>query len=180
MAAAGCNRISIGIESASPRILKVLRKETDLSKGGPMIGWLKQAGIQTYLDFMIGSPGETLKEIQQTINFAIQTNPDYVQFSLLIPYPQTDLYSQILSQDTDGYDPWQSYASSPTPDFDPPLANTNFSRNKLKWIVAKAYRKFYWRPTFILDQLTSIKSMRDFFYKSKAALRLFLHKSPWQ
>lgn len=180
MASAGCKRISIGIESASPRVLKVLRKETDLTKARQKIAWLRESGIKSYLDFIIGSPGETSTEIKKTVDFAKNTNPDYVQFALLIPYPQTDLYQHTMQRDLYHQDPWLAFAQAPVPYFKPPLANHNFSRKSLMGMVVRAYRSFYWRPKFILKQLGSIRSMIDLFYKSKAALRLLIHHSPWQ
>ena len=177
MAEAGCKRISMGIESASTRVLKVLRKETDLTKVHQKIGWLKSMGIKTYLDFMIGSPGETRPEIEKTIHFARQLDADYVQFALLVPYPQTPLYQQILKQGLCQNDPWQEFARAPTPSFSPPLANEHFSRRQLMVFIDRAYRKFYWRPKHIVRELLTLKSLKDLFFKGKAALRIIFHNN---
>ena len=49
---AGCKRISFGIESASYKILKIIKKEIDLDEVRKKIFLLKSIGFEIYLDFM--------------------------------------------------------------------------------------------------------------------------------
>jgi len=91
LAQAGTHHIAIGIESASPRIQKLIRKNVRLDHAREVIGWLRQYGIRTLGFFMIGFPFETTAEIQQTIRYAAESDLDEALFSIVVPYPGTEL-----------------------------------------------------------------------------------------
>lgn len=171
---AGCKRISFGIESASYKILKIIKKEIDLDEARRKIFLLKSIGFEIYLDFMIGSPGETREDINRTILFAIELDPDYVQFAITTPYPQTDLYALGKKMGVFKSDYWRGFASSPNREFLPQLLNENLSRVKLQQLLNFAYRKFYFRPKYILRRLFTVKSIVDLLQKAKAAFRMFV------
>ena len=44
------------------------------------------------------APGETTETIQETIKFAIETNPHTLQVSLAAPYPGTFLFDQAARE----------------------------------------------------------------------------------
>ena len=70
MAEAGCERVKIGFETGSNKILKQIEKlETreEMLKGAKM---LKRAGVPFSGYFMTGFPGETDDDVRQTIDFA--------------------------------------------------------------------------------------------------------------
>ena len=96
MAEAGCERVKIGFESGSDRILKQVKKlETreEMLKGAEM---LKKAGVPFSAYFMTGFPGETDNDVRQTINFAKEIEADYYSLSVLAPYYGTELYDQLM------------------------------------------------------------------------------------
>jgi len=96
MAEAGCERVKIGFESGSNRILSQVKKlETreDMLKGAAM---LKKAGVPFSGYFMAGFPGETDDDVKQTIDFAKQVDADYYSLSVLAPYYGTELYDQLM------------------------------------------------------------------------------------
>ena len=57
--------------------------------------WTKNAGIEVIGSFVIGLPGETPELARQTIQNAIELDPDYVQFAIACPYPGTQLAKEI-------------------------------------------------------------------------------------
>ena len=68
MAEAGCERVKIGFESGSNRILSEVKKlETreEMLKGAEM---LKRAGVPFSAYFMAGFPGETDDDLKETID----------------------------------------------------------------------------------------------------------------
>ena len=96
MAEAGCERVKIGFESGSDKILKQVQKlETreEMLEGANM---LKRAGVPFSAYFMTGFPGETDDDVRQTINFAKQIEADYYSLSVLAPYYGTELYDQLI------------------------------------------------------------------------------------
>lgn len=87
-----CSKISYDVEASTDRILKMLRKWITTEQIIEVFKLTKAPRLITYADFMIGSPGETKKEILETIRFAQKINPDFAQFSITTTYPNTDLY----------------------------------------------------------------------------------------
>lgn len=96
MAEAGCERVKIGFESGSDRILaqvKKLETREEMLVGAKM---LKRAGVPFSAYFMTGFPGETDDDVRQTIDFAKKVEADYYSLSVLAPYYGTELYDQLI------------------------------------------------------------------------------------
>ena len=47
-----------------------------------------------------------------------------------------------------------------------------FTRAELRELLETAYRRFYWRPTFVARNLVQIRSPKDFMRKATAGLRM--------
>ena len=74
MAKAGCELVSIGIESGSDIILKNMSKLATVRNHEDAIKYLEKAGIIAQCGFVIGFPGETLKTIEESYKFIINNN----------------------------------------------------------------------------------------------------------
>lgn len=95
LAQAGTHHVAIAIESASPRIQKLIKKNLKLDRTHEVVGWMRKYGINSLGFFMIGFPYETVEEIEQTIRFARSTDLDEALFSIVIPYAGTELNRQV-------------------------------------------------------------------------------------
>jgi len=168
---AGCERIHYGVESANPRILKILRKGITLRQVEKAFKMTKEVGIDILAYFMIGSPTETREEIMNTIKYAKKLQPDYVHFSITTPFPATPLYQMGLEQDVFG-DYWRDFAANPTKDFVPEVWDENFDREELIELLEYAYKSFYTRPSYIAKRLLKVRSFDEFKRKANAGLRL--------
>jgi len=171
---AGCTRISYGVEAGTNRILKLLRKGITTEQVVEVFKLTKAFGFITYADFMIGSPGETKEEILETIHFAQKIKPDFVQFSITTPYPNTDLYQLGLDKKIFAEDYWLKFAMNPTKDFIPQIWNENLSYDELVNLLDYAYKSFYLRPKFIIRRALNIKSIKNLFRSTKAAVKLII------
>ena len=172
MRKAGCQRIHYGVEAGTQKILNVLRKGITLEQVERAFYWSKKVGIQTLAYFMLGSPTETKEDITATLNLAKKLNPDYAHFSITTPFPATDLYYLGLKQKILPYDYWKEFAENPRPDFRSYFWEENFTREELIALLKKAYRSFYFRPTYILKTLINIRSLPEFKAKFKAGLNM--------
>ena len=103
LAQAGTHHIAVAIESASPRIQKLIKKNLHLNKAKDVLAWTRRYGISTLGFFMIGFPTETVDEIRQTIDFARKTDLDEALFSIVIPYAGTEINKMVYEQGL--YDP---------------------------------------------------------------------------
>jgi radical SAM superfamily enzyme YgiQ (UPF0313 family) len=173
IARAGCNRIRFGVESGNAGVLENLKKDITLDQVRAAFKMAKKAGIVTFAYFMLGSPGETEKEISESIRLAKQINPDYVQFLITTPFPATELYSLGLENGVLTSDYWKEFSTHPTGNFIPQWWTEKFSHKELEEWQKKAHLSFYYRPGYVLKQLFKVKSFKELTRKARAGFRLF-------
>ena len=94
MARSGCRYVFMGIESASENTLAQYGKKTRLDDSLMAIELLKSYGIETMGSFIIGWPDDTKKKIKKTIALSKRIGLGGAQFSILTPYPGTELYEK--------------------------------------------------------------------------------------
>jgi len=169
---AGCVRIHYGVESGTQKILDTLRKGITLKQIEDAFALTKKIGIETLAYFMIGNPGETKNDIKETIKFAKKINPDYVHITATIPFPATDLYGMALSQKIIKEDIWKKFAENPSANFVPSLWNENLTNDELNKLIKRAYKQFYFRPTYIIKRILALKSLEELKIKVRAGLKM--------
>lgn len=158
MRSAGCRRLSFGVESGSPKVLELMKKGVNLKQIENAFKWCKEVGIKTLADFMIGNYGETLDDVKMTMDFMHKLDPDYAQFSICSPYPNTQLYDLAREKGLFPTDIWKEFANNPLQRFESPVWEEHFTRKELVSLTKQAYRSFYMQPKFIWKQLLKIKS----------------------
>ena len=87
MREAGCNYISVGIESGSERILKIIEKNITIQQIKEAAGMIKNSKISFEAFFMIGFPDETKEDIEKTFQLMKEIDGATVCFSIFTPYP---------------------------------------------------------------------------------------------
>ena len=92
MMAAGCNTVKVGIESGSPRVLKMIKKRIDHEKVRAAAEMFNKYGLFWSSYFMMGLPDETEEDILSTVRFMKEVNPDYASISVYEPYPGTEMF----------------------------------------------------------------------------------------
>lgn len=100
MRQAGCYNVSIGIESANDQILQNMGKGTTIDKVSKGIRMLKDAGIEVMSQYVIGSPGETLGTIKESIAYAKQSGCDYTNFYMVLPFKGTRQWDYVKEKGT--------------------------------------------------------------------------------
>ncbi len=91
---AGCTTVSIGIESGSENIInQVLNKGIDLKSTKKLVDYAREIKFPIHVWLMIGIPGETKHDIENTINYALNLNAASIGFSIATPWPGTGFYS---------------------------------------------------------------------------------------
>jgi oxygen-independent coproporphyrinogen-3 oxidase len=93
----GFNRISFGMQSAVPHVLKVLERTHNPENVSKVVGWAKSQGLATSVDLIYGAPGESLDDWKQTIEVAIALDTDHISAYSLIVEPGTKLARQVKS-----------------------------------------------------------------------------------
>ena len=175
MKKAGCYGIVFGIESGNQAILNRINKNTTLDQSKNAIQLSKKEGLITVGDFMIGLPDDTLETVTQTINFAIELNPDRALFSMTTPFPGTTLYNEYLEKgllkDNLTWDEFSLHTGTK-------FRNENLTAQEIEKLYLAAKRRFYIRPAFITKCLAKIiknpYELKSYMY---GGLYLLLEKS---
>jgi len=153
LAAAGTHHMCIAIESASPRIQKVMRKNLKLHQVKDVVRWSKENGIETLGFFMIGFPTESVEEIKMTIRFACETELDEALFSIVMPYAGTEMSRQITDQGLCNTAVEGSLV--------PQIKSSEFDFRTLKKLQRSAYVKFFLTRFRFLKMLPKLFRLRS-------------------
>lgn len=138
---AGMYRCMVAVESASPRLQKVMQKNLKIDKVHKIVDFIAAQGIMVHGAFMLGFPSETEAEMEQTIDWAARSSFHTAAFFRVIPFKGTTLFKQVeeaghaLPTDWSRYEPYQSEINlSLVPE------------DKILRLRKKAYRRFYLQP----------------------------------
>lgn len=94
MYASGCQQASVGLESGSPQVFARINKGTTLDAIERGIHFLQQAQINVSAFFIIGLPGDSMKDVTLSIKL-IRRLKIAANFNILMPYPHTAVYNEI-------------------------------------------------------------------------------------
>jgi len=95
LAAAGFTRVSFGMQSAVPHVLRTLERTHDPARVPQVVQWAKDAGLQVSLDLIYGTPGESLADWRASVDAALECGPDHLSAYALIVEDGTKLARQI-------------------------------------------------------------------------------------
>ncbi|MDD5544571.1 MAG: radical SAM protein [Acidobacteriia bacterium] len=169
MAEGGTHYVCIAIESASPRIQKMIKKNLKLDRSAEALSWMRKYKIRTLGFFMIGFPTETLDEIQGTIDYASRLDLDEALFSIATPYPGTELNKQVA--DLGLYDP--DLVSRGGDEFQL-IKTEQFDYKLLRKLQRRAYRKFFLSKLRFLRMIPKLVNVNSSMKYLRAIERNFL------
>jgi radical SAM superfamily enzyme YgiQ (UPF0313 family) len=107
---------------------------------------------------MLGFPGERIDEMKESITWASNSQLDYTFFSIVTPYPGTELYDIAVGEgyyvkDGDFKNMNVMIPHMETPDAKPSL---------VKWLQFQAYLRFYLKPRRLRKLLSSAYTVKAF------------------
>lgn len=168
---AGCRLVSIGVESGSQEMLDKIGKRITLDDVRLTVKIFKKAGIRIYNYFVIGLPWEDEDTVEDTIDFAIELDSDFISFYTATPLPGSKFYeyakeNNLINSDT-------SFSSAY---FYPSVNTHHLTKERVFQLHKKAIRKFYLRPAYIIRMLSRIRSFTEFKNYFKAGLGVLLRR----
>lgn len=158
LARAGTHHIAIAIESASSRIQKLIKKNLNLERTNEILSWARRNDVETLGFFMLGFPGETIEEINQTIHFAGKSLFDEALFSIATPYAGTELHELVRAtgsfergneRDAD----WEGVLET---------KSAEWNQRRLRRLQRKAYVHFFMTRFRFVKVLLKMKNPRMF------------------
>ncbi len=138
---AGMYRCMIAVESAVPRIQKVMKKNLKIEKVKHIVEFTAKQGVMVHGAFMLGFPSETKDEMEQTIRWAASSHFHTAAFFRVIPFKGTELFQQVehagysLPTDWSAYEPYQT-----------DINLSEVQEAEILKLRKDAYRRFYLKP----------------------------------
>jgi putative oxygen-independent coproporphyrinogen III oxidase len=94
--AQGVTRLSFGMQSAVPHVLRVLDREHEPGRPADCVRWARAAGFEhVSLDLIYGTPGESDDDWRRSLTEAIGAGPDHVSAYALIVEDGTRLAAKV-------------------------------------------------------------------------------------
>jgi len=161
MQEAGCHMIKFGVESGVQEILDKMNKGIKLDEIRQIFKWCNELRLDTHAHVMLGNVGETRETIERTIDFVKELNPSNAAFGILTPYPGTELFDMVAEirpeiKDGSRCDLRILHTASFFNE-----SFTNLDPKELEQWMKIAYRRFYWRPGYLLKALTRISNFGE-------------------
>lgn len=143
----GCLLISYGIESASNKILKSLKKHITVGQIEKTLEHTYQAGIGNKGNIIFGDKEETLETINESLIWWQKNRKYQIQLSTLNPYPGTYLYHYAISNGLI-HDKLQ-FLKAPTP-----INLTEMSDDQFRYVIHQiniAKHNLYMIPGYVIS-----------------------------
>ncbi|MDG6927379.1 MAG: B12-binding domain-containing radical SAM protein [Nitrososphaerota archaeon] len=142
----GTANMYFGVESGSQRVLDLMQKGIKLEQAASAVNLAKKYNVGVLCSYIVGFPGETPEEMDQTIKFSVKLNSDYAQFSILTPFPGTPIYYDLDKKGLIATKDWTLYTVLH------PLIKYEafgYSANLVAKKLTDAYRVFYLRLGYL-------------------------------
>lgn len=161
MKAAGFDYLEIGVESGSQEVLDNAKKGIHSKAIEEAVRVVKEAGIKTWLNFIIGLPGESRETVRESIELAVRLNPERLSVAIIVAYPGTEIYSwalngknsyHLLSSDWGQFDKYLSASVE--------LDNLSFAT--MRRLQLQMYTETYVRNLRVFDLMRLIWNNRAF------------------
>jgi len=138
MYAANLRVVFIGIEAASQTSLDEMKKKTKLEDITRACRLLEEKGMMIWAGHIIGNLEDTYADVEALIQLSNSLPIDIAQYTVITPYPGTELYETAKRQHLiDDFD-FTEYCEC-----EPPMHTSHLSRMELLELEIKAYLRFY-------------------------------------
>lgn len=152
---AGLIHVSLGTEAAAQLKLDRFNKETTIAQNKRAIQLLKDAGIVTEAQFIVGLENETAETLEETYRMARDWNPDMANWAMYTPWPFSDLF-QELGDKVEVFD-FEKY------NFVTPIMKPDaMERGELLDRVMHNYRRFFMNKALLQYPFTKDKQRRKY------------------
>jgi radical SAM superfamily enzyme YgiQ (UPF0313 family) len=155
MKKAGVKYILYGLESGNQEVLDFYNKNITLEQIRNAVNLAHKMGFYVGASFIFGAPMETKNQIENTIRFACSLPLDLANFLPLIYRMGSQLWIKAVKDKKISSDEYSALADS--------SHNLgNFTEDELIEYLIKAFKAFYFRPSYIIGQIFRTLSRGDY------------------
>lgn len=152
---AGLVHVSLGTEAAAQLKLDRFNKETTIAQNKKAIELLRNTGIVTEAQFIVGLENETAETLEETYRMAMDWKPDMANWAMYTPWPFSDLF-QELGDKVEVFD-YEKY------NFVTPIMKPDaMDRAELLDRVMNNYRRFFMHKSFFVYPWIRDKGRRKY------------------
>jgi radical SAM superfamily enzyme YgiQ (UPF0313 family) len=161
MRSAGCRRVFLGVETGSQKMLGALgaNKAIRLDQVRAAVALAKKHGMRVNCSFVLGLPGETRETARESLDFALELDPDYAMFAVLMPVVGSRIFNQAV--EAGKIDPVSyrgghylaSYSGAGQV-----VSMCGLSAEELVALMREFNKKFCARPAYLLKRLLAVRS----------------------
>jgi anaerobic magnesium-protoporphyrin IX monomethyl ester cyclase len=155
MKKANVRYLGFGIESGNQDVLDFYNKKITLEQVRTAVVLANKMNIITRGTFIFGAPLETTRHFENTIKFACSIPLDIAVFCPLAYAPGSDLYNEAVQQGILHENDRAVIACSEQ-------RLGNFTKEELEQISYTAFKRFYFRPRYMIHELIKMVKSRDF------------------
>jgi GT2 family glycosyltransferase/radical SAM superfamily enzyme YgiQ (UPF0313 family) len=98
MQRAGLAAVYLGVESGSQRVLDLLKKGITVEQTRQAFRWCQEFGVKTAASVIVGTPGETPQDLQQTLALINDLKPTVTWHNVFVGIPESPLYRKALDE----------------------------------------------------------------------------------
>lgn len=157
MKAAGCQKITFGVESGAEHVrFRTGKKITD-SQCIDAFALCRSHGVKTMANFIFGHPNETEEDMKQTIQFARKLKPFNVLFTRMVPMPDVEVFELGLKEGQFSHDLWVRYMKGEIdhPTYVPQTVN----KPTMDKMYSRAYCSYYLSVHAIRNYLPMVSDL---------------------
>ena len=131
-----------------PKSIETMKKNISTQEIGEVMDASKELGMLRITNIILGLPGETREDVEESIEFTKELNPEYPLFFLPAPYPGTKFYDTAQKTGMIKELDWSKYTTA-----NPIIETQQLSLKEVRELNRKAYKEFYLRPNVIKNNL---------------------------
>jgi len=155
MAKAGVKLISYGMESGNQDVLDYYNKKITLAQIRNAVKLARETKIMTWGNFIFGAPIETDGHLKNTLKFSKSLSLDMALFRHLSYQRGSKMWKEAVAEGLIEKDSYYCFAGSLK-------KSTNFTEGELQKYCSWAFKRFYYRPMYVLQQLVRSVRRMDF------------------
>ena len=175
MKQAGTHYLAIAIETVSEKFQKLVRKNLKADRARDAVEWARKHGIEVSGFFMIGFPGETVEEVQTTLDFAVSAPFDSIFVSIVAPFKGTKLRTDMIAG---RFGEITGEGQAALNELFPVVHNQALPRDLLLKMQKDAYWRFYSKPRSVMNLARKLTNYRNAVKISRAISRRVFERTP--